>query len=81
MITRGIHTFASYIHNATDWFPADNVLKEQTISLQMNAELREFMTENVCVLLSIGIEFGKVGFGGEITEVKHAGTAKIVAVN
>jgi hypothetical protein len=70
-----------YINHVTDWFSADNMLKEQTITLQMNEELREFVTENVCVLLSIGIEFGKVGFGGEITEVKHAGSAKIVAVN
>ena len=64
----------------TEWFPADNLLKEQTISLQMNEELREFMTENVCLMLTIGVEFGKVGFGGEIVQVKHAGSAKIVAV-
>jgi hypothetical protein len=32
------------------------------------------------LLVSIGIEFGKVGFGGEIVQVKHAGSAKIVAV-
>ena len=68
------------VEKATEWYSADNVLKEQTIELKMNEELREFMTENVCVLLGIGIEFGKVGFGGEITEVKHAGSAKIVHV-
>jgi len=69
------------VNHVTEWFSADNLLKEQTISLQMNEELREFMTENVSILLSIGIEFGKVGFGCEITEVKHAGSAKIVTVN
>ncbi len=69
------------VEHVTDWYPADNVLKEQTIVLKMNEELLEFMTENVCILLSIGIEFGKVGFGGEIVEVKHAGCAKIAAVN
>ena len=68
------------VEHVTEWYSADNVLKQQSIELQMNEELREFMTENVCLLLSIGIEFGKVGFGGEITEVKHAGSAKIVAV-
>jgi hypothetical protein len=70
-----------YIDYATNWFSADNLLNEQTINLKMNEELRHFVTENISILLSIGIEFGKVGFGGEITEVKHAGCAKIVAVN
>ena len=68
------------VNHVTEWFSADNLLKAQTIELSMNEELREFMTENVCLLLSIGIEFGKVGFGGEIVEVKHAGSAKIVVV-
>jgi len=65
----------------TDWFPSDNILKEQSMVVQLNEELNEFMTENVTLVLSVGIEFGKVGFGGEIVEVKHAGCAKIVAVN
>jgi hypothetical protein len=64
----------------SDWFSADNVLNEQTLIVQLNEELKEFMTENVSLLVSIGIEFGKVGFGGEIVEVKHAGCGKIVMV-
>jgi hypothetical protein len=65
---------------ASDWFSAENVLSEQTLTLQLKEELSEFMTENVTLLLSVGIEFGKVSFGGEIVPVKHAGCAKIVKV-
>lgn len=68
------------VNSVTEWFSADNMLKEQTVSLKMNEELRGLMTQNVSLVLSIGIEFGKVGFGGEISAVKHAGSAKIVAV-
>lgn len=65
---------------ATDWFSADNILDEQTLAVELNEELQSKITENINVLLSIGLEYGKVGFAGQITEVKHAGCAKIAMV-
>ena len=64
----------------TEWYPSENILAEQTLTVQLKEELKEFLTENVSFILSVGIEFGKVGFGGEIVEVKHAGCAKIICV-
>lgn len=64
----------------TEWYSTDNILEEQTMNVELNEDLIQFMTDNVNVLLSIGIEFAKVGFAGEITEVKHAGCAKISMV-
>jgi hypothetical protein len=69
------------VSELTCWYPSENVLKEQSIQLQLNEELREFLSENVSIIVSIGIEFGRVGFGGEIVEVKNAGCSKIVVVN
>jgi hypothetical protein len=37
------------------------------------------MTPDTTALLGIVVEFGKVGFGGQITPVKHAGCGKILA--
>jgi len=37
------------------------------------------LTDNVTVLLSMGVEFGNVGFTGTPVEVKYAGCGKVLA--
>ena len=64
----------------TEWTPAESMLPAQSLSVALNEELREYLTENVSLLVSVGIEFGKVGFGGGIVAVKNAGCGKIVLV-
>lgn len=64
----------------TEWTPAEGIVAAQTLSVSLNEELREYLTENVSLLVSVGIEFGKVGFGGAIVAVKNAGCGKIVLV-
>jgi hypothetical protein len=60
------------------WHSANDILPEHTLTVRLDENLNSRMTNNVTLLLSIGIEFGKVGFAGEIIEVKHAGCGKIV---
>lgn len=61
-----------------EWVPAENILAAQTISVQMDEHSRQFLTEDVNLLLCVAIEFGKVGFTGAVQEVKYAGSGKVV---
>lgn len=62
----------------TKWLPANNLLEACTLDVEFNKELRQELSENVTLLVSVAIEFGQVGFGGQITEVKYAGCGKII---
>lgn len=62
----------------TDWMPANNLIESCTLHVGLNKELRQELSENVTLLLSVAIEFGEVGFGGQITEVKYAGCGKVI---
>jgi hypothetical protein len=50
------------------------------VNLQLAEWAQALDKKEVSVLLSVGIEFGTAGFGGEIEAVKRAGSAKIIAV-
>lgn len=63
-----------------NWLPAENRLDEQTISVQLDDDTRRYFTDKCTLILSMAVEFGKVGFTGEPVEVKYAGSAKVVAV-
>ena len=67
--------------NATytgEWLPAENILPEQTIEVSMNENFRKVLTEDVTLVVSIAVEFGKVGFTGVPQEVKYAGCGKVL---
>ena len=73
----------SYLHGISQstvgvWHSANDILPEHMLTVKLDENLKKHLTQDVTVLLSLGIEFGKVGFAGEITEVKHAGCGKIV---
>jgi len=48
------------------------------LSVHIDEYAIPLLTEDVTVLLSMGIEFGNVGFGGVIEPVKHTGCGKIL---
>ena len=48
--------------------------------MQYEQEYVDMKRTNLTYLLSMGIEFGNVGFGGKIESVKYAGAGKIVKV-
>jgi len=69
----------SEVHTS-DWYPAQGVIAEQIITVQMNENVQELLTDEISVLVSMGIEFGTVGITGEPVEVKWAGCGKVIAV-
>ena len=69
----------SRLSTISDWFSTEDIINEQTLNVKLDAEVLK-MTDDVTVLLGIGVEFGKVSFAGQITPVKHAGSGKVLAV-
>ncbi|MDP4107419.1 MAG: hypothetical protein Q8935_20995 [Bacillota bacterium] len=63
-----------------DWYPAQTIVPEHTMTVQMTETQQALLTDEVTVLLSLAVEFGAVGFNGETTEVKYAGCGKVVKV-
>ena len=61
-----------------DTIAAKPFLMTQTITVQMTEQEQDLITDEVTVLLSMGIEFGTVGFTGEPVEVKYAGCGKVL---
>jgi len=62
------------------WLSANDIIENQHLTLVFEDKFVEQLTPDVSLLLSVGIEFGQVGFGGQIEAVKRMGAAKIVAV-
>ena len=69
----------SRLSTISEWFSTEDIINEQTLNVKLDAEVLK-MTDDVTVLLGIGVEFGKVSFAGQITPVKHAGSGKVLAV-
>ena len=66
--------------NIGEWLPTNGIFAEQSMIVQFTDEIIAECTDDMTLLLGIGLEFGTVGFGGGIVEVKRAGCAKIVKV-
>jgi len=62
-----------------EWNTTQTILPVQTLTIQMPESRVPFLTDNVTVLLSMGVEFGNVGFTGTPVEVKYAGCGKVLA--
>jgi len=56
------------VSNSTlsDWHSTNDVLPAHVLSVQLKETAIPLLTDDVTVLLSMGIEFGNVGFGGVI---------------
>jgi hypothetical protein len=68
------------IVNTGNWLPAENVLIPQTITVQLDESSLQQITSDCTLVLSMAIEFGKVGFTGAPQEVKYAGCGRVVKV-
>ena len=72
-----------YLRNAeksTEWLPANDVIPEQMLELELNKVISDEDMEHLTCMGSAGIEFGNVGAGGKIVAVKFACCAKILSV-
>lgn len=63
----------------SDWMPATGTQPGSTIRLHYLRDLMQ-ITDDVTLLVSLGVEFGKNGYGNTTEPVKYAGTGKIVRV-
>ena len=63
----------------SEWFSTEDIINEQTLSVKLDEEVIK-MTDDVTVLLGMGVEFGKVGFASKITPVKNAGCGKVLKI-
>ena len=68
-----------YAIHTGEWLSTDDIIAEKTFTLQLSEDMIPEDKSEVTLLLSVGVEFGKVGFGGEILPVKYAGSGKILA--
>jgi len=72
------------LHGASDtlvgeWNSTQTILPAQSMTVQMHESRIALLTDNVTVLLSMGIEFGNVGVYGEPVEANNIGSGKVIA--
>ena len=60
------------------WLPSENLLQAQSIEVRLDERNILLMADAVSLVVSMAIEFGKVGFGGELQAVKYAGSGKVL---
>ena len=60
------------------WQPSESIQPESKIEIQLDPDLVPALTDEVTLVVSIGVEFGKVGFTGLPEEVKYAGCGKVM---
>ncbi|MHB9056741.1 MAG: hypothetical protein ACYC2P_11410 [Paludibacteraceae bacterium] len=60
------------------WQPSECIMQESTLEISLDNSLMLALTDEVTLIVSIGIEFGKVGFTGQPQEVKYAGCGKVM---
>ncbi len=70
--------YAFSIKNDPEWLSANDLIPEKTIELQLPNNVMPQSKEHFSFLACVGIEFGNVGFAGQIEPVKNASAAKIV---
>jgi len=65
---------------ASNWLSTNDLLQNIELRPAFEEKYKELLTADISVLLCVGVEFGAVGFGGQIEAVKRSGAAKIIAV-
>lgn len=63
----------------SEWFSTHTVLQAQEFELQFPEDMR-LLSEDVSLILGIGVEFGNSGFDGKPVGVKYTGCGKVVKV-
>lgn len=65
---------------SSEWISTNDNLPELKLEIQFDQKFIDAQRTNLSYLLSMGVEFGNVGFGGKIESVKYAGSGKILQV-
>ena len=62
----------------TDWLSTNDLIAEQSFELMLEKKIPTDVMSHFTYLVCAGIEFGNVGFVGQIEPVKNTGSSKIV---
>lgn len=62
----------------SEWFPSENMLHEQVFEVKLDERFLLLLVDEVTLIVSMAVEFGKVGFTGEPQAVKYAGSGKVL---
>ncbi len=74
------HTFGDAFMVQTEWLSANDILTDLELKIELDKAYIADITDKNTLIISMGIQFGNVGFGGKIDEVKRAGCGKILKV-
>ncbi len=79
---RKIKSLTNYAHNELVRIIRLKAAEQLRINteIQMTEAQKAMLTEDVSLILSIGVEFGTIGFTGQTQEVKYAGSGKVMKV-
>jgi hypothetical protein len=77
-VVRDLHGTSTVVTG--EWNSTQSILDEQQITVTMPESQRQYLTDDVTLLLSLAVEFGTVGFTGQPVEVKYAGCGKVIKV-
>ena len=63
----------------SEWFSAHSIIPDQVLEVQFPLDKRK-LTDDVTLVLGVGVEFGNSGFDGKPVGVKYVGCGKVVKV-
>ena len=66
------------VMSETDWLSTNDLISEQSFDLMLETKIPTDVMSHFSYLVCAGIEFGSVGFAGQIEPVKNASSSKIV---
>jgi len=68
------------VYKQTEWLSTQDIIPEMQQELHVFPDAIASLTDKSSYIVSMGIEFGEVGFGGQISGAKRAGAARILLV-
>ena len=69
-----------FVSNISKWHSTNDIIPSHTMTVKFDENTQSMMSNDISLILSIGVEFGNHCFGGGISEGKRSGCAKIIAV-
>lgn len=63
-----------------EWYSTHTILPKSSITVQMHDSQKAYLTENVNILISMGIEFGDTGYDKQPVAKLFSGCGKVIAV-
>jgi len=63
---------------SSEWIPSESIREEQIVDLSLDVAFRGMLTDEITLIVSVAVEFGKVAFDGKPQEEKYAGSGKVL---